>query len=344
MAEAAFWLRSRSSLIQCFYMDKYERYRKLTAEASAAPLSMLLSELLLFAQDEGHQAVADWATLELGGYFEGNSALTAEVVVPKYRSVAGQYSDRNGSRLAIPTKDLSFINEYRLRESVAELERIQNHNGSIAIEDPVYLNMLRDKLSVNMSQFNFNSSAVTGVLGGIRTRLIQQLNDIRPRTSTTVAGDSGSEASKEPVLDKVGTFAALLRTAHKLDISLQNTLTFVSVFVVPLLASAFGVPLVVALSLGLSIVVWFFVVKSLKSAKSKGSILFVGALATAILLWGAFRIDGYIRPSGLPASSVQTILPATPPINVTGDCNSTNVAEGGKADANCGSVPPKKVK
>jgi AbiTii len=325
-------------------MDKYERYRKLTSEASSAPLSMLLSELLLFAQEEGHQAVADWVTLELGGYFGGNPALTAEVVVPKYRSVAGQYSDRNGYRLVIPSGDLSFINEYRLRESVAELERIQDHNGSFAIEDPVYLNILRDKLNVNVSQFNFNCSAVSGILGGIRTRLIQQLNEIRPRTSTTVTGDSGSEAAKEPVLEKVGAFAALRLTAHKLDISLQNTLTFVSVFVVPLLATAFGVPLVVALSFGLSIVVWFFVIKSMKNAKSRGSILVVGTLVTATLIGCAVLGNWCRRPSySPPASSVRPKL-ALPPVNVTGDCNATNVGDGGSAAANCESGLAKKGK
>jgi hypothetical protein len=67
-----------------------EKYRKLGQNASVAPLSELVAELLVLAQEDGHSEVAKWAALELGGYFRGNSALTEEVVVPEYRTVAGQ--------------------------------------------------------------------------------------------------------------------------------------------------------------------------------------------------------------------------------------------------------------
>jgi hypothetical protein len=53
-----------------------ERYRKIAQNAPRAPLSELIAELLVLAQEAGRSEVAKWAALELGGYFRGNSALT----------------------------------------------------------------------------------------------------------------------------------------------------------------------------------------------------------------------------------------------------------------------------
>jgi branched-subunit amino acid transport protein AzlD len=63
--------------------------------------------------------------------------------------------------------------------------------------------------------------------------------------------------AENPVPQKTGSFPALLRTVRELEISLQNILTVISVFVIPFLAYVLGMPLVLALSLGLSLVVWF---------------------------------------------------------------------------------------
>jgi uncharacterized protein (TIGR02391 family) len=171
-----------------------DRYRKLTEEASTSLLSTLLQELLIYAQDAGNSEAAKWAALELGGYFEGNSALTNNIVVPEYRTVVGQYSDRSGRPLVITDSRLAFINEYRLRYSVAELERMEHHSGLLAIDDPKFTEMIRDKLNVEVHQFCFGSQGITGVLSGIRARLIQWLRELRPKDDhvSTAKTDSGA--------------------------------------------------------------------------------------------------------------------------------------------------------
>jgi hypothetical protein len=157
-----------------------DKYRRLTEGASSALLSTLLPELLVFAQDVRNSEVTRWATLELGGYLSGNSALTNDIVVPEYRTVVGQYSDRSGRPLVVTDSRLAFINEYRLRHSVAELELMEQHSGLLAIEDPTFTEMISDKLGVVVYQFCFSPSCVAGVLSGIRARLIQWLGEMKP--------------------------------------------------------------------------------------------------------------------------------------------------------------------
>jgi uncharacterized protein (TIGR02391 family) len=163
-----------------------ETYRKLAGEVAVAPLSALIPQLLMFAQEAGHSEAVRWARLELGGYFQGNSALSADVIVPEYRIVAGQYSDQYGRPLVITDSRLSFISEYRLRYSVAELERMKKLSGLISIEDPKFLGMLRDQMNVEVNQYSFSPSSVSGVLSGIRTRLIHWVGEVKPREVTVI--------------------------------------------------------------------------------------------------------------------------------------------------------------
>lgn len=165
----------------------YERYRKILQDAPRAPLSGLIPELLILAQEADCSAVAKWATLELGGYFRGSSALTNDVVVPEYRTVVGQYSDRYGRPLVITDSRLHFVNEYRLRYSVPELEKMENHSGLLVIDDPTFNEMIRDKLNVEVHQFSFSPSCVSGVLSGIRARFIEILKEVRPQSNIVIA-------------------------------------------------------------------------------------------------------------------------------------------------------------
>jgi uncharacterized protein (TIGR02391 family) len=163
--------------------ENHERYRRILQNAPHAPLSEVIPELLILAQETERSEVAKWAGLELGGYFRGNSALTKEVVVPEYRIVVGQYSDRYGRPLVITDSRLAFVNEYRLRFSVPELERMENRSGLLTIDDPTFTDMIRDKLNVEVHQFCFSPSCVSGVLSGIRARFIEMLQDVRPQSS-----------------------------------------------------------------------------------------------------------------------------------------------------------------
>ena len=160
-------------------MHRAERYRKIAQNASRDVLSELIAELLILAQETDRPEVAKWARLELGGYFRGNSALTEDVVVPEYRIVVGQYWDRYGRPLVITDSRLHFVNEYRLRYSVLELEKMESHSGELAIDDPKFTEMIRKQFNVEVHQFRFGPSGISGVLSGIRTTLIDKLEEVR---------------------------------------------------------------------------------------------------------------------------------------------------------------------
>ena len=62
-------------------------------------VSSLLNKALSIAQMLGDDDLEIWARLETNGYAKENTALTEDVVVPKYRTVIGQYSDVYGRPL-----------------------------------------------------------------------------------------------------------------------------------------------------------------------------------------------------------------------------------------------------
>jgi uncharacterized protein (TIGR02391 family) len=75
------------------------------------------------------------------------------------------------------------VNEYRLRYSVSELEKLENDSGLLTIEDPKLAEMIHENLAVEVHLFSFSPSCVSGVLSGIRAKFIVILNDIRPQSS-----------------------------------------------------------------------------------------------------------------------------------------------------------------
>jgi predicted tellurium resistance membrane protein TerC len=130
---------------------------------------------------------------------------------------------------------------------------------------------------------------------------------------------------------KYGIFSAMERVLHDLNFSLQNLLTAIAVFFIPITTSVFGMPLATSLALGLSIVVWFFVLKSLTYVCSRIYVLLIGTLLTAILFICGYETSKFTRAPVIPAGQVTT----------TGDCNGANTGNGGKVDVNCGSTPQK---
>ena len=205
-----------------------EKYRKLAQNASIAPLSELIAELLILAQEDGPSEVAKWAALELGSYFRGNSAVTDEVVVPEYRTVAGQYSDQYGRPLVITDSRLAFVNEYRLRYSVSELEKMENRSGLLAVADPKFIEMIRDKLNVEVHQFCFSPSCISGVLSGIRARFIEVLREARPQWNSVQAatprGDSPQRSKTNWLSRLVGHKPRDLEKLHPIVIETASRL------------------------------------------------------------------------------------------------------------------------
>jgi hypothetical protein len=148
--------------------------------------------------------------------------------------------------------------------------------------------------------------------------------------------DEPDADAKKDASDKVGALSALRQTIQDLDISLQNILTLVAAIVMPFLTLALGVPVAIGISVGLAIIVWFLIIRSLKYARAKASLYVGGATFTALLVGCGTLVWFFTRT--VPANT------PTGPIIVNGDCNATNTGSNGKAESNCGNPAPKQEK
>jgi hypothetical protein len=77
------------------------QYDQLIKAIEELLLSKSLQKVLPVAQELKDTEFEKWIRLELHGYWNTNSALTEEVVVPEYRTVAGYYTDDYGRQLVI---------------------------------------------------------------------------------------------------------------------------------------------------------------------------------------------------------------------------------------------------
>jgi uncharacterized protein (TIGR02391 family) len=147
----------------------------LEAVKGGKKLSEILPSVLILAKQINNQDLVKWTQLELGSYFNSNSALTEDVTVPEYRTVVGQYFGAYKRPLVFEDPGMQFVNQVRMRNSVAELEKLSEENKMLSIQDPSYLQLIRSNLKVDVQYFSFNSTALAGVLDGIRNALIEKL-------------------------------------------------------------------------------------------------------------------------------------------------------------------------
>jgi len=89
--------------------------------------------------------------------------------------VRGQWFDIYRRPLVISNPGLDFINEIPLRHGVLELEGVVGTNEGITVALPKYVDMLRDKLRVEVNVFRFTSPAVEQVLAAIKAQLLDRL-------------------------------------------------------------------------------------------------------------------------------------------------------------------------
>jgi hypothetical protein len=147
------------------------QYDQLMKSIEELPLSQSLQKTLRVAQELKDNEFEKWIRLELHGYWNTNSALTEEVVVPEYRTVAGYYTDDYGRQLVISDPKAGFINETRLRFGVIEMEGMIGAKGPLAFRAPQFTEIIRDSLGVEVTTFNFSPKAAPPVLEAIRTEL-----------------------------------------------------------------------------------------------------------------------------------------------------------------------------
>jgi len=150
-------------------------YNEIVEGAKINDLSKVLPSVLIFSKQIRDKPLEKWAELELNSYFNSNKALTNEVIVPEYRIVAGQYHDVYNRPLIIKNPNLQFVGEYRLRNSVSELEKLSQSENLITIRDTNFTELISETLGVEVHSFSFSPTSIVGILDGIRTNLINRL-------------------------------------------------------------------------------------------------------------------------------------------------------------------------
>ncbi|HEC36031.1 MAG TPA: hypothetical protein ENI39_05800 [Anaerolineae bacterium] len=155
-------------------------YHEIAQKAASEPLSRLLPSMLTLARRINNPDLENWVRLEMGGYLRENPAMNDDVVVPAYRTIAGQRSDEFGRPLIISDPELHFVNEDRIRSGVAELEHLARSRDMLTIRNPAANEIIRKQLGVEVTRFTFHPSAIAGVLSNIRSRLLDWLSEIQP--------------------------------------------------------------------------------------------------------------------------------------------------------------------
>jgi hypothetical protein len=150
----------------------------LITSATQNSLSKVLPSVLAFALKTKNTNLEKWVRLELGGYYSSNKALKDEDVVPEYRAIAGYYANQFGRRYLVNDPELQFINEDRLRNGVAELEKMSEANNPLNYSNPGTLEIIKRTFNVEVSQFVIQPSAIHGILSDIRAELISRLEGV----------------------------------------------------------------------------------------------------------------------------------------------------------------------
>lgn len=141
------------------------------------PLSKVLPLALQLSQILGSLDLEHWVRLELFGYTQ-EGGMTEQDTVPEYREITGFYMDRHNQMLHVPP-DLDFVNGYRFRYGVRQLEELAKKEKMQNIRDEGRIELLRRELDVDVYRFCFSPTEIVGVLDRIRNHLIEKVNNIQ---------------------------------------------------------------------------------------------------------------------------------------------------------------------
>jgi len=182
-----FWRRKKAP-------KAIDRFDELLERAPTGPLPEMLTSLSILAREIKNPEQQQWADLELSGYFKENPAMTESVIVPEYRVVPGCWRDEYGRPLVLQDPGLHFVNETRLRQGVAELERLSRRSDTLTSQYPHGAALIRQHLQVDVTWFQFSPGSIVAILTAIRARLLDRLFQIRPsidqlRASSTRRSD-----------------------------------------------------------------------------------------------------------------------------------------------------------
>ncbi|WP_435737719.1 hypothetical protein V5D56_03700 [Cellulosimicrobium sp. PMB13] len=160
------------------------------------PLAGLLRKCLMLGAETGSNSLREWARKELNGYGDDDE-------VPAYRkvevtiamdSLSGNYWTRNQTvdRLHMPQACWEYVyDSIDLKQPIEELERLATHGGlsfansSLSYAQAVWNEELGPFQNVLNLRYVSSGSALTGILGQIRTQLVDLVADLTADTPLT---------------------------------------------------------------------------------------------------------------------------------------------------------------
>lgn len=183
-AEGYRQFRNRSGNPPVSTSEPEELIRWIRNHGTEKPLSQVLPRALQLAQAIRHQDLEHWVRMELYGYTQ-EGGMTEGDVVPEYREVTGRYMDEYNRMLEIQDPNLHFVNGYRFRFGVRQLEALAKKEKMQNIRDEDIIELLRRELNVDIFRFCFSPTEVVGVLDRIRNRLLEKINLVELEPSLT---------------------------------------------------------------------------------------------------------------------------------------------------------------
>lgn len=189
------------------------------------PLAGLLRKCLLLGAETGSELLRQWARYELNGYDEG-------VELPSYRrlptppisvdSISGNTWAKNQSfnRLQLPVKAQKGVPEFfPLHQPVEELEKLSASKSlsftgtGLAYAQSMWNTELGPFQQITGMSFTLSGSAISGVLGQIRTRLVDVVADLT--ADTPLAELPGKKQVDAAVGQHIGTqYVTTINTAN----------------------------------------------------------------------------------------------------------------------------------
>ena len=131
---------------------------------------------------------------------------------------------------------------------------------------------------------------------------------------------------------KAGLLAALLESFRQLEVSLQNILTFVGLFILPSLVTVLAEPMAIGISAGLTVVLWFVLLtRTLKYAKSKMTVWLFGLIVTILFNGAGVEVARLTRTPILQSPAPVTQKAEDCSQNISGNGNTGSVNCGDKA-------------
>jgi hypothetical protein len=156
------------------------------------PLSQVLPRALQLAQLAGDRDLEHWVRMEMYGYTP-DGGMTEQDTVPEYREITGRYLDQYGRMLSIDDARLAFVNTYRFRHGVRQLEELANRAEMQNLRDEQFIGLIRETLHVDVHRFSFSPVEVTGVLDRVRNLLLEKVNSTAVQLGESTAPDGAME-------------------------------------------------------------------------------------------------------------------------------------------------------